>query len=125
VADAKLILKPPHMLVRMKPGYWPDLPKMQQTIRDAGYQPIEGGVELRVTGKVVSREGRVTLELDGMKAPAVLMVVPSKESPEAAAHLERHFTQTVDVEGYWQPASDKDAGSLAVRAIHKAGGPAK
>ena len=29
VADAKLILKPAHMEVSMKPGYWPDLAKME------------------------------------------------------------------------------------------------
>jgi hypothetical protein len=111
------------MLVRMKPGYWPDLVKMQQTIRDAGYQPIEGGVELRVTGKVVKLGDRLTLELDSMKAPAVLTVIPSKESAETAPHLERHVTQAVDVEGQWQPAQDKSAGLLAVTAIHKAGEP--
>ena len=46
VADAKLILKPPHMAVRMKPGYWPDVARMQETIKDAGYTPIPENVDL-------------------------------------------------------------------------------
>lgn len=113
------------MLVRMKPGFWPDLSRMQQTIKQAGYQPIKGGVELRVTGKVVKQGDRLTLELDRMKAPAVLTLVSSKESAETAGHLERHLSQSVDVEGHWQPGDDKSAGALAVTAIHKAGEPAR
>jgi hypothetical protein len=125
VAEAKLILRPPHMLVRMKPGFWPDIAKMQQTIKQSGYQPIEGGVELRASGKVVKQGERLILELSGMKAPAVLTVVPSKENPDTAAHLERHLTQAVDVEGQWQAGQDKNAGTLAVTAVHKAGAPSR
>jgi hypothetical protein len=126
VADAKLIIKPPHMQVRMKPGYWPDLPRMQQTIKDAGYKPIEDGVDLRVTGKVVKQAGApgaaLAVQLDGMKTPTTLPVVAAKDDPDTAAHLNRHLGHTVELEGQWQPAPEGQAGpgSLAVTAIYGA-----
>jgi hypothetical protein len=123
VADAKLIIKPPHMLVRMKPGSWPDLPRMLQTIKDAGYKPIEDGVELRVTGKVVKQGNQLAIELDGMKTPVTLPMVAAKDDAETAAHLrDKHLGETVDVEGDWKRGEDpKLPGSLAVTAIYDAG----
>ena len=122
VADAKLIIKPPHMLVRMKPGYWPDLPKMEQTIKDAGYKPIEDGVQLRVSGRVVKQGDRLTVELDAMRVPAALLVVAAKDDPDTAAHLERHVGNTVELEGQWQPTPEGKTGpgSLAVTTIYGA-----
>lgn len=122
MADAKLIIKPPHMLVRMKPGFWPDFPKMQQTIKDAGYQPGEDPITLRVTGKVVRQAEGLALELDSMKTATTLLVVPAKEEAETAAHLEQHLGQTVEVEGRWQPATpEKTTPALAVTAILSTG----
>ena len=121
MANAKLIIKPPHMLVRMKPGYWPDLPKMAQTIRDAGYKPIPDRVELLVTGKVVKQGDGLVLELDRMQSPTALSIVAAKEDPDTAAHLGRHVGETVELEGFWEPASDaKTPGALAVSAIYGA-----
>jgi hypothetical protein len=103
VANAKLILKPPHMQVRMKPGYWPDIPRMQSTIKEAGYTPIPEGVDLVVTGKVVQGPNGRVLELDRMRSPLTIQIVASKENAETAAHLERHVGDTVELEGRWQP----------------------
>jgi hypothetical protein len=123
VADAKLIIKPPHMQVRMKPGFWPDLPKMQQTIKDAGYKPIEDGVELRVTGKVVKQGEALAIEVEGLKTPITIPLVAATDDTGTVAHLrEKHVGQTVDVEGTWKPAEDpKLPGTLAVDAIYDAG----
>ena len=119
MANAKLIIKPPHMLVRMKPGYWPDRPKMAQTIKDAGYKPIEDRVELFVTGKVVKQGDGLVLELDRMQSPTTLSIVPAKDDPDTAAHLERHVGETVELEGGWQPPSEgQGPASLAVTAIY-------
>ena len=110
------------MRVRMKPGYWPDLPRMQQTIKKAGYTPIPEGTELRVSGKVVKLGDRLTVELDGMKAPVALPVTAAKDDPETAAHLGRHVGETVELEGNWQPPADgqQGIGALAVTAIYGA-----
>ena len=121
MANAKLIIKPPHMLVRMKAGYWPDLPKMAQTIKDAGYKPIEDRVELIVTGKVVKQGDGLVLELDRMQSPTTLSIVAAKEDPDTAAHLERHMGETVELEGLWEPSPNPKApGALAVVAIYGA-----
>lgn len=103
----------------MKPGYWPDLPKMQQTIKDAGYKPVEDGIELRVSGKVGKEGDQLTLELDGMKSPVILRVIPAKDHPEVAALMEQKYVgQLVEVEGRWQPSADgKGQGSLGVATL--------
>jgi len=119
VADAKLIIKPPHMQVRMKPGFWPELSKMHATIKDAGYTPMLDRTELVVTGKVVRQTGRLVLEVDKLKSPVSLSIVAAKDDPDTAAHLERHLGETVELEGLWQAAADdKPLASLAVTAIY-------
>jgi hypothetical protein len=121
VADAKLIIKPPHMQVRMKPGFWPDLPKMQETIKEAGYQPILDRTELVVTGKVVKQGDRLVLEVDKLKTPTTLLILPAEDDPDTAAHLERHLGETVELEGLWRaPAEGSASASLAVTAIYGA-----
>jgi hypothetical protein len=119
VADAKLIVKPPQMVVRMKPGYWPEIARMQKTIKDAGYTPNPAQVELRVTGEIVRQGDRLAVQLDRMRAPLTLPVVAAREEPETAAHLERHVGDHVELEGLWQPpaAGVQGPGALAVTAI--------
>jgi hypothetical protein len=119
VADAKLIIKPPHMVVRMKPGYWPDVVAMQKTIREAGYTPIPEGVALVVTGRVARQSDGLTVELDKMRAPTSLRIVAAREDPDTAAHLERHVGDTVELEGDWQPPAPgaPGPGGIAVTAI--------
>jgi len=118
VADAKLIIKPPHMQVRMKPGFWPELSKMHTTIKDAGYTPMPDRTELVVTGKVARQEGKLELEVDNLKTPVTLLLAAAKADPETAAHLERHLGETVELEGLWLPGMDeKSLGSLSVTAI--------
>lgn len=117
----------------MKPGFWPDLEKMTETIHKAGYKPIEGQVELIVTGTVVKQAdgsgAQLAIELDQMQAPATLTVVAAKGDPDTAEHLNRHLGEHVEVEGLWQPrplpsgapgAPDGDKGGLAVTAIYGA-----
>jgi hypothetical protein len=119
VAEAKLIIKPPRMEVRMKPGFWPDLAKMQQTVKDAGFKPIEDGVELRVTGKVVKSGEKLTLEIEGMKMPVAVVLIAAKDDPDTIEHLEeKHLGAPVELTGQWRPVTDPKApGQLAVTAI--------
>lgn len=117
---AKLIMKPPHMEVRIKPGSWPELDKMAETIHKAGYEPIEGRVELIVTGTVVKQGEKLAIELDRMATPATVIVVPARNDPDTAEHLNRHVGDHVEVEGLWQPAMDGGKGGLAVTAIYGA-----
>lgn len=122
MAEAKLIIKPPHMEIRMKPGLWPDLAKMQQTIKDAGFKPIENGIEMRVAGKVVKTGDTLTLELDGMKSPVTLVLTAAKDDPDPLMHVEeKHLGSTVDVIGQWLPPAEGQSGpgSLAVTSIYK------
>jgi hypothetical protein len=119
VAEAKLIIKPPHMLVRMKPGAWPDFAKMQQTIKDAGFKAIENGVELRVSGRVVKQGEQLVLEVDKMTTPVTLQLKAAKDDPDTLDHLNHHIGELVELDGNWQPPEEGKAGpgSLAVIAI--------
>jgi hypothetical protein len=117
VAEAKLIIKPPHMVVRMKPGYWPDVPKMLQTVNDAGYKNVEDGVEVTVSGKVLKQRDQLSLELQGMKSPRMLRLVAQDDS-EILRHLDHHVGESVTLEGRWKlPGQGKAEGELAVTAI--------
>lgn len=78
---------------------------MAQTIKDAGYRPIEDRVELRLTGKMVKHGNGLAVELDQMQASTTLTIIPAKDDPDTAAHLERHVGETVEIEGGWQPPS--------------------
>jgi hypothetical protein len=108
------------MEVRMKPGHWPDIAKMEQTIRDSGYTPFDDGVELIVTGVVARKDGRLVLELDRMRTARTLEVAAAKDDPDTAAHLERHVGDLVEVEGEWLPEGE---GRIAVTAIYGAEDP--
>ena len=103
----------------MKPGAWPDLPKMLQTVKDAGYKPVENGVQLQVTGTVVKQGDALALELGGMTAPVTLPLVPAKEDPNPAAQLaEKYVGQALQVTGRWIPPADgKGPGSLAPTSV--------
>jgi hypothetical protein len=129
VSDAKLIIKPPHMQVRMKPGFWPDLPRMLQTIRDAGYKPIEDRVDLRVTGKLVKQAGGsgLALELEAMQTPVVLPLASGPASPDLFPKLLSKAGETVELEGRWlaPPAGRTGFGSLGVTSIVEKGGKEK
>lgn len=107
------------MLLRIKPGLWPDVSRMHATIKEAGYQPIADRTELRVSGKVVKQGDRLAIELDKMQAPRTLLITAAKDDPETAEHLARHLGQTVELAGTWQPSADeKTPGALAVTAIY-------
>jgi hypothetical protein len=105
------------MEVKMKPGYRPDLEKMEQTVKDAGYTPMPEANALIVTGEVVRKDGGLAIALDKMPTARTLLIVPAKEDPDTAAHLERHVGETVELEGLWQPDGE---GKLAVTAIYGA-----
>jgi hypothetical protein len=122
VEQAKLIIKPAHMEVKMKPGFWPDLKKMQDTVKESGFTPMPENVGLVVSGKVVRRAEGFALELDRMKSALVLPLTGTKDDPDTVAHLERHLGQTVGLEGLWQPPPKDETGpgSLAVTAVAEA-----
>lgn len=115
VSNAKLIIKPPHMQVELKPGTWPDIRKMHQTIRDAGYQPVTEKTDLVVTGKLVRVGEGYVLELDGMPAPLTLAVSVRENAPETEARLAAQVGQTVELSGTWRPPADgQGPGSLSL-----------
>lgn len=120
VESAKLIMKPPHMEVKMKAGAWPNLPQMQEQMKKAGYEPIWKQVELIVTGRVIEQGKGLALVIDKVKAPMTLAVLPAESDPETAAHLKRHLGELVEVEGLWQPpaAGATGPGGLAISAIY-------
>jgi len=111
----------------MKPGYWPDLPKMQQTIHDAGYKPIEGGVALRVSGKLVKQgeAAGLALELDGMKAPITLTLTAAKEAPGLLAQLAPRAGEVVELEGRWSAAEAGQPGPGILTVTEIAGAAAR
>lgn len=116
VADAKLILKPAHMAVTMKAGSWPDLPKMEDTIRRAGYTPVPEAIALTVTGKLVREGDAFRLEVDGMKSSIALRI------DRGTVELERLTAQVgkaVRIEGTWRPPvpGDPMAGTVTVRSL--------
>jgi len=116
------VIKPPHMEVRMKPGFWPDLVRMQQRIKDAGFTPLPENIELTVTGTVVRQGDHLAVELDKMRTATLLPLVAAKDQAETTAHLERHVGDAVELGGSWQPpaAGQPGLGMLAVTAIYGA-----
>jgi len=95
----------------MKPGSWPDVPKMLQTIKRAGYPPVLADVRLTVSGVVRSRGEGLVIEVDNLKQALALTLVPAKNGAETFAHLKlKHLDQNVTLEGLWQPPAKDDKG---------------
>jgi hypothetical protein len=107
------------MEVSIKPGHWPNIREMQDTIRRSGYTPILDEVEIRLSGKVVRHGKGLAIEVHGLKAPVRVPVVSNAEHADAAVHLERHVGERVEVEARWKgdPRKPKDVGSLGVITI--------
>ncbi len=107
------------MQVNLKPGQWPNLPRMLVTIKEAGFTAVPEQVELVVSGKVAREGDQLVLVLDRLKTPVSLPITAARENPETAAHLARHVGETVDLEGLWQPAptGQTGPGQLAVTLI--------
>ncbi len=124
VADAKLIVKPGHMEVTMKPGYWPDFSKMEETIKRAGYHPVPEQIELLLTGTLVKVGEGYVVDLDGMKAPVRLGVAAPARDP---ARLAEHAGKAVTLQGRWQPAASgqPEAGTLVLSADPAESGPTR
>jgi hypothetical protein len=122
VDQAKLILKPPHMAVKLKPGAWVDPAKMTDTIRRAGYTPMLNDVRLTVTGKVEPRGEALVLVLDQMKTPLELTAASHPSAPEAAPALARHAGAMVEVEGYWTSQEPKKLAVTRTKAPSEPGG---
>lgn len=119
VADAKLVTKPPFMHVRPKPGLWPDTARMQEMIKDTGFQPVPDQVELTATGTLVRGEKGLRLTLDGMKDPVAILVSPPPPAGSNALDLEPFLGRPVEVEGKWKAASGPGGeGTLTLSAIH-------
>ncbi len=99
----------------MKPGFWPDVPKMLQTIKSAGYPPVPDDVRLTVSGTVRKRDDRLVIEVDKLKQPVTLTLASAQASADTVAHLEaKHLDQAVTLEGFWRPPAkdEKGPGSL-------------
>ena len=104
------------MDVVMKSGMWPDLPKMLQTIKRAGYPPVLKDVRLTLSGVIRKRGKGLVIQLDRLKQPLTLTLVPASGAVDIIEHLkQKHLDQTVTIEGLWQGPGkdDKGPGSLA------------
>lgn len=115
VADARLTTKLASMEVHMKPGLWPDLPRMQRTIREAGFEAKNSEVDLVVTG-ILRRDGeKLVVDLAGMKTAQVMAIDPGDASVEVSALL----NQLVELKGRWKPADGgvSGGGTLVVVAV--------
>lgn len=115
MSQAKLIIDPPRMEIILKEGVWPDLARMQNTIREAGYAPDPERIGLRVSGKVVADGNGLALDLDRMKKPVRLPLATWKPAPGALDDLQTQLGRVVTVYGYWRPGKEEqDPGTLAV-----------
>ncbi len=105
----------------MKLGQWPDLPRMNETIKDAGFVP-GGTVELVVTGTLLKQENGLVIALDGMNSPVSLPVHSEPKGSVKSADLEQRVGEMVELEGRWQPvpADQSVIGELSVTAIRSA-----
>jgi len=116
VANSNLILNPPHMDVKLKPGRWVAPAALARTIKQAGYTPIMDGVVLVVTGVVTPRDGALSLALDEMREPRLLPLVAAKDAKAVFASLRGRAGETVRLELRWiAPMEDTaNAGEFAV-----------
>jgi len=101
----------------MKPGVWPDLPRMLRTVKEAGYTPWPEKTELRVTGRVVQAGERFALELEGMKEAVTIRLVLPETPTNPAASLVRRVSERVELDGIWLPAAPGEPGPGALRVI--------
>jgi hypothetical protein len=62
------------------------------------------------------------LQLDKMKAPLELAIVPHSSSPDTAPHLARHAGELVEVEGYLMPNETRKLGATAIKVKGEADG---
>src|SRR5688572_20797644 len=88
---------------------------MLETIHDAGFKPVPEDVRLTVTGTVQKRGDELVLQLDKMKTPTELAIVPHSSSPDTAPHLARHIGELVEVEGYLIPNEARKLGATAIK----------
>lgn len=117
VSGAKLILKPAFMHVTMKSGEWPDLAKMQESIRLAGFESVKEQVELVVTGTLEKDGDEFVLALDGMKTSVRLpvRVATTGKAPDLVASVGK----PVQLEGRWKQSESSAPGDgvLSVTAL--------
>jgi cation transport ATPase len=106
VADATLTIKQAVMQVRMKPGLWPDLPRMQRTIREAGFEAKNAEVDLVVTGTLRKDGEKLVVDLAGMKTAQAVAIDPGAAGTEVAAQL----NHLVELKGRWKPVEGSASG---------------
>lgn len=112
VADAQLTTKLARMQVRMKPGLWPDLPRMQRTIREAGFEPKSAEVDLVVTGTLRRDGEKLLVDLAGMKAPQSMVL----DAADAGAGIDAQLNRMVELTGHWKP-TESGTGTLSVVSV--------
>ena len=119
----RVFIRPPHVEVRMEPGTWPDLARMQRAIREAGYAPVPDRIELTVTGRLSRQAAGYRVELDGMRISPILPVRGANDAEEVASRLERHVGELVELTGRWQPGPAGTApGTLLLADLSPASG---
>lgn len=113
VADAQLTTKLACMQVQMKPGLWPDLPRMQRTIRESGFEAKTAEIELVVTGMLRKEGDKLVVELAGMKVPQSVVIEPAALATEIDAQLNHR----VELKGHWKASENAGSGAGTLSAV--------
>ncbi len=76
---------------------------MQQTIREAGYRPIEDNVGMTVSGRIEKQGDNLILDPNGMQDQVRFRLTPAAGNPDIAIRLETLSGETCELEGGWTP----------------------
>ncbi|MBV9868688.1 MAG: hypothetical protein JO316_25305 [Abitibacteriaceae bacterium] len=105
------------MDVEFKPGVWPDVPRMLQVIKAAGYTPVPKDVRLTVSGTLHKKDDGWILEVDNLKQPMTLILIVDKNDSQTTNAIQQQEDKPVVVEGFWQARAKADNNSTTIRVM--------
>jgi hypothetical protein len=113
-----------HLDIALKSGVWVEPSKFFVQISEAGYEARKNEVRLTLTGKITQEDDRLLLILDDVKPGPQKFLLAQGESKnekeaqtlaEAFRKIEGLVGQTVELEGVWQPPTDRKEKSALSR----------
>ena len=105
------------MDVEFKPGTWPDVPRMLQVIKAAGYTPVPEDVRLMVSGTLHKKDDGWVLEVDNLKQPITLILVVDKNDSQTTNAMQQQADKPVVVEGFWQAEAKADNNPMTIKVM--------